>query len=166
MIESDPKTETLIKIYQDISDQIKFCDTKTGLLIAASGIIFGILFDIYKHLGRQGMTDVMQFFLIISLICNTASIFTFIATIFPRKGSGSNTIFYWGRICKYEIKEFKNIVKGIKEEAIKDDLTNQIYYLSKICDEKMNHFKFGTIILTLSILFIGLLYFLIYALFY
>ena len=162
MTEFDPKTETLIKIYQDILDQIKYCDTKTGLMIAASGIIFGILFDIYKHLEISGLTQVLQLFLIISLTCNTASIFTFIITVFPRKGSDSDTIFYWGKICKYELKEFKKIIEGIKEEDIKDDLTNQIYYLSNICDEKMNHFKFGTIMLTLSILSTGLLYFLIY----
>jgi len=162
MTEFDPKTETLIKIYQDILDQIKYCDTKTGLMIAASGIIFGILFDIYKHLEISGLTQVLQLFLIISLTCNTASIFTFIITVFPRKGSDSDTIFYWGKICKYELKEFKKIIEGIKEEDIKDDLTSQVYYLSNICDEKMNHFKFGTIMLTLSILSIGLLYFLIY----
>jgi len=162
MTEFDPKTKMLIKIYQDILDQIKYCDTKTGLMIAASGIIFGILFDIHKYLEFSGLTQVLQLFLIISLTCNTASIFTFIITVFPRKGSDSDTIFYWGKICKYELKEFKKIIEGIKEEDIKDDLTSQIYYLSNICDEKMNQFKFGTIMLTLSILSTGLLYFLIY----
>lgn len=162
MTEFDPKTETLLKIYQDTLDQIKFYDTKTGLMIAASGIIFGILFDIYKHLDSSGLTQVLQLFLIISLTCNAASIFIFIITVFPRKGSDSNTIFYWGKICKYEIKEFKKIIEEITEEDVRDDLTSQIYYLSNLCNEKMNHFKFGTIMLTLSILSTGLLYFLIY----
>jgi len=143
-------------------DQIKFCDTKTGLMIAASGIIFGILFDIYEHLEISGLTLGLQFFLIISLTCNTASIFIFIITVFPRKGSDSNTIFYWGKICKYEIKEFKKIIEESTEEDVKDDLTSQIFYLSNLCNEKMNNFKFGTIMLTLSILSTGLIYFLIY----
>ena len=162
MTEFKSKTETLLKIYQNIQDQIKYCDTKTGLMIAASGIIFGILFDIYKYLEISGLTQVLQLFLIISLTCNTVSVFFFIITVFPRKGSDSDTIFYWGKICKYELKEFKKIIEGTKEEDIIDDLTSQIYYLSNICDEKMHYFKVGTIMLTLSILSIGLLYFLIY----
>ena len=159
----DFKTETLFKIYNEIQSQIKFSDTKTGLFLASTGIIFVIVFDIYKHLSEIGNSCTQQTLILFSLFCNIASLIFYIVSVFPRKGSDKDTIFYWGKICSYKNDEYHKIISELNETDLIKDLSNQICILSEICDRKVSYFKYGTFMLTLAIITIGIQYFLIYA---
>ena len=159
----DFKTETLKIIYNEIQSQIKYSDTKTGLLLASSGIMFVILFDIYKHLSGIGISSIQQTMVILSLFCNVASLVFYIISVFPRTGSDIDTVFYWGKIRQHTNDEYNQKISELTEEDLQKDLGNQICILSKICDTKMAYFKYGTAMLTASILIAGIQYFIIYA---
>jgi len=156
MSEVEEKSKCLYHIYNNISDQIKFCDTKTGLLLTASGIVLGVLFQLFSNLNqfKKGI-------LIMSLTTDIASIIIFFIIIYPRIGSEEDTIFYWGNILKYKKNEYKKKINLISNDEIKNDLIGQISYLSKICGAKMHHLKFGSFMLLISILSIGVFYLII-----
>jgi len=160
---SQRKTEILFKIYNEIQSQIRFCDTKTGFLLASTGILFGLLFDMYKHLSTEGLTNNQQVVITFSLICNIAALIIYIISVFPRQGEDHDTIFYWDKICSYKNNEYYTKVSEQEEEGVQKDLSNQICVLADICQTKMNHFKFGTFLLTLAIISAGIMYFLLYA---
>jgi len=159
----DLKTETLFEIYKEIQSQIKFSDTKTGLLLTSTGIMFVIIFDVYKHLGELGVSCTQQILILVSLFCNIGSLIIYIVSIFPRKGSDIQTIFYWGKICSYKNDEYLKKISELNESDLVKDLSNQICIISEICDSKMSYFKYGTFMLTLAIIVTGILFFFIYA---
>jgi len=124
--------------------------------------MFVILFDIYKQLAELGVSFTQQILILISLFCNIASLIFYIVSVFPRKGSDIDTIFFWGKICSYKNDEYHNIISELTEIDLVKDLSNQICILSEICDRKMLYFKYGTFMLTFSIIIAGIQYFSIY----
>jgi len=125
--------------------------------------MFVIVFDVYKHLGEMGVSCTQQILILFSLFCNITSLFFYIVSVFPRKGSDVDTIFYWGKICSYKNDEYHQIISELNETDLIKDLSNQICILSEICDRKMSYFKYGTFMLTLGIISTGIQYFSIYA---
>ena len=57
------KSDALYYIYDKVTEQIKFCDTKTGLMLASSGIVLGSIFNLCNSIENLKLKQYHYIFL-------------------------------------------------------------------------------------------------------
>ncbi|QLH04773.1 hypothetical protein C5F49_05180 [Nitrosopumilus oxyclinae] len=112
---------------------INLIDTKSGLVLGASGIILGLL----TFFERDGLGyAIFPLFVTMGLLLGTI-MFSFF-TIFPRitkKFKGETAIFY-PAITKLSMSEFEEKLKKYSTEDILKDYANNIHSLAKVQERK------------------------------
>lgn len=145
-------------------------DSKASYLLASIGIIGTILFttDYFKCINLciwscPNLSFNILFLLI--LLSFLSTIIFLILSIKPRARnygeedieSKNHTILFYASIANFqdEMDELRK-VKGFSEESIIDDINNQAFVCSKICEEKRDKIKKACylIIVSLSLLFV------------
>ena len=50
---------------------------------------------------------------------------------------------FYGDIAKMELEQYKTLMHQADDEDFLDELYNEIYYNSRICDKKMQRYRYG-----------------------
>jgi Family of unknown function (DUF5706) len=121
-----------------LTDNIKFADSKAGVLIGMDGLLLRAAIDYFKSAGitietifaptvSVGLLSVIfgSVFLIIGIILA-------LAVVFPRRTSGLRQGFvYWESIAKYpSAHDYTDDVMKISEDDLDRQMAQQQYYIS------------------------------------
>jgi hypothetical protein len=126
-----------------LTDNVKFADSKAGVLMGIDGLLLRAAIDYFNEAGitfrtlPQSMAST-EFFLIVGSALLIAGIVLALAVVFPRKSSGSNRGFvFWESIAKYpSADEYTNDLMNIKEDELDRKMAEQQYYVSKTATKK------------------------------
>ena len=151
--------EDSYKKLEIINEWINNSDNKTSIVLGIVGIILTIIFSngsitnnllkiIYGIILDINFDDILYIIIFILLICFCIyGLYCLIKVLIPTlkiKFKNTKSFIYFGSICKYSnFKEYKKDLLKANEDDILDDLLNQIYLNSIICNQKFINFARG-----------------------
>jgi len=139
-IELSKKIQYSLKIYDDISRQIQFADTKAGLIIAWHGAT--AFFILNTATAAKDMTPGLWSVLGIGLVFVLVSIICSISTVIPRIKSPINkNCMFWIMDITHEKETYTGSIERFKknvsdENQVFDCITNSIVVVSNILKKK------------------------------
>lgn len=162
------KKEDLLNRLDRVLDWIKTCDTKASIFLAAIGIVVTIIgseffINKYYQICRFFLKDINQWkiiYLVVSitfLLLIIVGICSLIIELNPSLISKRNnnkeidSLFFFGTIAKKKREDFKEEYRKSTLYSDIEDLLNQLYINSKICDLKYNYTKRGIFCSTIGI---------------
>src|ERR1700741_2863450 len=127
-----------------LTDNIKFADSKAGVLIGMDGLLLRAAVDYFKSAGipidslLQSWASVGRFSVILGSLFLIFGIVLSLAVVFPRRGSGTKKGFvFWESIAKYpSADEYINDVMTIAEDELDRKMAEQQYYVSMTATRK------------------------------
>lgn len=142
------KTDFLLEDFKNIQDLIKFADQKAAAILVVCGIILSVFMEFTKPLSIISIDTLSQaenpvinisifltglilssLLLVILCIC----IFKVLKPKFANHYSeNSKSMFYFEHIAKMEKSEFIEMTNSLSEDTINNNLSDQIYEISKI----------------------------------
>lgn len=145
---------------ENINNWINNSDTKASIILALIGVILSILLtndmllnkyvDLFKVVIKDiNFSDFLYIiFVLISLILLFLGLYRLIKVLIPtlkaKIDSNKPSHTYFGSISNFSSSiEFKESLKKTTEEELMDDILNQVYINSVICNNKFNNFKNG-----------------------
>jgi len=122
-------------IHRNINNNIRFCDGKAGLILAASGVVLSQLF---KQISDGTIKNNFQFVIFfICLFSLGGSFYLSFNSIFPRIKTGRpKGYIFWKHVVQYEIEEYSSIMKNLTMNDMIQELTVDIYELAQVSNEK------------------------------
>lgn len=160
--------EDLYKNFEIINEWINNSDNKTSIVLGIVGIILTIIFSngeiinnllkiVNKLILDINFDDILYIIIFILLTCFCVyGLYCLIKVLIPTlkiKFKNTKSFMYFGSVCKYSnFKEYKDDLLNANEDDILDDLLNQIYLNSIICNQKFINFAKG-----IKIFLIGLI---------
>jgi len=156
----------LFKILNRTQQLIELCDQKSGILLAIYGITIPLLINnnlIINKLIKLITNIQINFYsllTIIILISLILSVYHIIQVFRARTDNNINdSNIYLKDISTKDYTTFKNSIENMKSYELKEDIINQIYVNSRICNKKYTHFGKA---LNCFVIFL-IVYFLFYA---
>lgn len=127
-----------------LTDNIKFADSKAGVLIGMDGLLLRAAVDYFKSAGITieslfaSSTSVGRFSVIFGSVFLIVGIIMSLAVVFPRRGSGTRRGFvFWESIAEYpSVDEYTNDVMNISDDELDRKMAEQQYYVSKTATKK------------------------------
>lgn len=134
------KKEFLWQLYLVVNDWIKFADTKATALLAANGIIAGVVLINLNHIIPftlcRGWCLVM---VILSILAFLASIVLSLRCVMPKLKVGEpKSAFYFDHIAQLSIIDYEAKAKAIlsNEDDVESHIIYQIWANSKVASAK------------------------------
>ena len=129
-----------------LTDNIKFADSKAGVLIGMDGLLLRAATDYFKSAGitleslLYSLTVSERFFLIFGSAFLIIGIILSLAVVFPRKSSGVKRGFvFWESITQYpSADEYTKEVMTITDDELDRKMAEQQYYVSMTATKKYN----------------------------
>ena len=127
-----------------LTDNIKFADSKAGVLIGMDGLLLRAAVDYFKAAGITveslfaSSTSVVRLSVILGSVFLIVGIIMSLAVVFPRRGSGARRGFvFWESIAEYSsVNEYTNDVMNIADDELDRRMAEQQYYVSKTATKK------------------------------
>jgi len=135
-------TETAWRTYEIVNEWIRYSDTKAGAILAADGVIAGIVLSI---LPNQIQLDIIPcisiVFLVLGVVSGCLSVFFSIRCLNPTLKMGEpKSMLYFAHIAKKYNgpKEYKKDFIEIfsKKDTFVNQITEQIWANSKVAQKK------------------------------
>ncbi len=129
-----------------LTDNIKFADSKAGILIGMDGLMLRGAIDYFKSAGitfeslLESLTFSGRFFFIFGAASLIIGIVLSIAVVFPRRGSGLKRGFiFWESIANYpSADEYTKDLMNVTENELDRKMAEQHYYVSITATKKYN----------------------------
>lgn len=129
-----------------LQDNVKFADSKAGVLIAIDGLLLRAAIDYFNAAGItfeslfESLTLSERFFLIFAAAFLIIGIILSVAVVFPRRGSGVKKGFvFWESIANYpSADEYTKDLMNITEDDLDRKMAEQQYYVSITATKKYN----------------------------
>lgn len=129
-----------------LNDNIKFADSKAGVLIGMDGLLLRAAVDYFKSAGITfesllgSSTSVGHFSVIFGSAFLIIGIILSLAVVFPRRGSGLKRGFvFWESIAAYPSADaYTKDVMGTAEDELDKKMAEQQYYVSLTATKKYN----------------------------
>jgi hypothetical protein len=142
---------------------INSADTKAGFLITVNLALIGFTASqVNKILEKPFLSNHISKWPIIFLLClaitTLISLFFAAKAIWPRLSSGSTSIFYFKSILNKDIEQYSKEIEYLEPQSILNDLSGQVWELSKIALKKYKNVRTGFWAYGISILFLVTLY--------
>jgi hypothetical protein len=122
-----------------LTDNIKFADSKAGVLIGIDGLLLRAAIE---YLGPHGatMSSLIQSFPIVGSALLVVGIILALAVVFPRRGSGARRGFvFWENIAEYSSAgEYAEDLMTTGEEELDHKMAEQHYYVAQTATKKYN----------------------------
>lgn len=166
--------EDLYKNLDNVNQWINSCDSKTSIILGLIGILLTIIFTnsslinnlliiIENNLKNINFCDILYLFFL------AGALFTFfyglgllISVLIPIIKPGKKNIksyTFFGSVSQYEtFKEYKEDLLSATEEERNNDLLNQIYQNSIICNKKHCNYTKGVKYLGLGFINVIIMY--------
>jgi len=127
-----------------LTDNIKFADSKAGVLIGMDGLLLRAAIDYIKSAGitfdslLESATSVGRFSVILGSVFLIIGIVLSLAVVFPRRGSGARKGFvFWESIAKYpSADEYTKDVMNIADDELDRKMAEQQYFVSMTATKK------------------------------
>lgn len=156
--------EDLYKNLETINSWINNVDTKISFALTFASVILGYIllngmpkafnkFFIITKLEELNGGDILSVLLIIVLyVCNLLSIIFFLFGLRSKtnNASSSNSNIFFGTISKRSYIEFKRDISNMKEKELKNQIKEQIFINSGICNKKFQNYTKGINLLIVS----------------
>lgn len=145
-----------------LTDNIKFADSKAGVLIGMDGLMLRAAVDFFNSAGITSdslfasSTSLGHISVILGAAFLIAGIILSLAVVFPRRGSGIQRGFvFWESIAKYpSADEYTKDVMNITEEELDRKMSQQQYFVSLTATKKYNMLRRAFIVSSGGALFI------------
>ena len=159
--------EDAVKELETINFWINNSDTKASITLGLIGVVFTIIFSdnsfinltiqlLQKVIVELDFSDILfLLFLSLSFYFIIYGIYKICKVLIPKlkiNGLISKSLTYYGYISTLTKDDYKNMIKNANNEDIFDDLLNQIYINSNICNKKFNNYKDGLLIFIIGLL--------------
>lgn len=155
------------EFFDNINNWINNIDSKVSFALGFSGLFLIGVFSNSANFISDCKTLFTQFsvLLLLKLIlqigmysANLLSIYFFIRALTPRvkRNSNNKSLLFWGDIATFTLDEYKNKVKQLNEDKIRDTYIEQIHMNSTICQKKCKKYNYG-----LQCMFIGFILYII-----
>lgn len=153
-----------------ITDNIKFADSKAGILIGMDGLLLRAAVEYFNSAGitfeslLESLVLSERFFLIFGSASLIVGIILSIAVVFPRRGSGVKRGFvFWESIAQYpSAADYTKDLMEITEEELDRKMAEQQYYVSLAATKKYNMLRrafwassLGALFITITAFTIG-----------
>ena len=152
--------DDIYKNLENINGWINNSDTKASIVLGLDGVMLSIIFtndifvsnyiNIFKNVFKSiNFSDILYIgFTIGSIVMLIFGLYKLIQVLVPTLKINFNNSkpshIYFGSIASFNsCSEFKFSIKKLSEEDIMDNLLNQVYINSLICNNKFNNFKTG-----------------------
>jgi pycsar effector protein len=127
-----------------LTDNIKFADSKAGVLIGMDGLLLRAAIDYFKSAGITietilvSSTSVGRFSVIFGSFFLIIGIILALAVVFPRRASGLRQGFvFWESIAKYlSAHDYIEDVMKVSEDELDRKMAEQQYYVSVTATQK------------------------------
>ena len=126
-----------------LTDNVKFADSKAGVLIGLDGLLLRAAIDYFKSAGiafGSLLESLMSsaFFLIFGSAFLILGIILALTVVFPRRASGAKRgLVFWENIAKYpSADEYTEEVMKVTEEELDRRMAEQQYYVSMTATKK------------------------------
>jgi len=169
--------EDAYKNLEFINSWINNSDTKASIVLGLIGIILTIIFSNSSLINKcvqlmNEFTKKIQFsdilyiaFLLSAITLFLLGLYKLIKVLIPtlkiKHKAQTKSFLYFGDIATYSGSfEFKEELKKAKENEIFDDILNQLYINSTICNNKFNNFTVGLKCSLIGLILFFILFFL------
>ena len=173
-METQRTREEMVEILDRNTAWIENCDNKASIILGVIGVVAGvflatdyveklysiILFMISKeHLSIWSILYV--FIMAASVVGMIVGCLFIIDVLVPRfrmeeyqkRGSARDSVIHYASIAKHKtFSKFRNKLVGLSNEAMLEDLAEQIYICAIICENKFTAYKKGLITCVVSFL--------------
>jgi pycsar effector protein len=127
-----------------LTDNIKFADSKAGVLIGMDGLLLRAAVDYFKSAGITietllvSSTSIGRLSVIFGSVFLISGIILSLAVVFPRRSSRTKQGFvFWESIAKYpSVDDYTNDVMNIAEDELDRSMAAQQYYVSMTATKK------------------------------
>ncbi len=127
-----------------LTDNIKFADSKAGVLIGMDGLLLRGAIEYYKSAGitfetlLESFTSVGRFSVIFGSAFLILGIVLSLAVVFPRRGSGSRKgLVFWENIAKYRsADDYMDDLMKVTDDELDRKMAEQQYYVSITATKK------------------------------
>lgn len=127
-----------------LTDNIKFADSKAGVLIGMDGLLLRAAIDYFKSAGitfeslLESLASVGRFSVIFGSAFLILGIILSLAVVFPRRGPGVKRGFvFWESIAKYSsADEYIKDVMDIADDELDRKMAEQQYYVAMTATKK------------------------------
>jgi hypothetical protein len=125
-----------------LTDNIKFADSKAGVLIGVDGLLLRSAIDYFDSHGITIASLVesfsMRLFPVLGAAFLIAGIVLSLAVVFPRRGAGAKKGFiFWENIAQYpSAREYTKDLMNTGEEELDKNMAEQHYYVSMTATKK------------------------------
>ena len=159
------KREDAYSTLENINSWISNIDTKISFALALVGVLVGSIFEkgvpqIFEKIAKYSKAselsgcDILNSILVIllyifSFSCIICFIFALIARV--KNPNTNESIFFFGTIQNMNLQSYKDKVKHMSENAILEDLEEQIHTNSKICTKKVVWYNRGIKLLLITV---------------
>lgn len=158
--------DNLIYILDRNTTWIENCDTKTSIILGMIGVILGILLvsDYVNKIAAvfDHMIENIGFWTGLHVFLSVISIFSIVIGVFflvrvlvgktdtrgiANKGIRGEFLSFFSSIAKHKtLQSYKAKLKKCSESSWIDEIVEQIYICSIICDRKFRNYKIGLIL--------------------
>ncbi len=172
------KSEFLLENFKNCQEIIKIFEHKSNILLVLYGLLMNLFFGIVKELSFIKTLDGLPFYLIVKsvfifvLVSLISTLLLYglyqiiIKILMPRKANhydeDKSSLFYFNHIANETKDNFLRKVNEIPEEKYDEEVTFQIYEVSKIASEKQNNYIKLSKILFVNILLLFILAVIVY----
>jgi len=109
------------------------------LVVATISILVTPTYDLLIVVKMSTMSSI---FLISSVVVFLYSLIKLLMAVSPRTALvHKNSLIYFGTIPKFTSNEYKKRISKISSKEYKNELVDQIYITSEICNKKHSHYK-------------------------
>lgn len=155
---TDERLAFLYHVHKDISEYIKFSDSKAGILLASSGVLLTLVLT-WATEERVVFQGVQFSVFILCMILLSLSICLFFYSVYPRtKPKRSGGLVFWESILEKQDAEYLSAISVLNVDRILKEISLDIYNISKVAHRKYLIIKWGMIILGIALIFIIILW--------
>ncbi len=157
MHKKDNEYEMFKYTFDNINLWINNIDNKISILLAFLVAIIGYIFTIENKICLENVQRIILFVAIILLICGC------LLSIFALRGRIKSKVnyvsmIYFGSISNMDRKEYFDKSEKINEKQSINDIKNQIYINSCICNKKFKIYNLALYCLVVAISLISIIY--------
>lgn len=123
-----------------LRESISFADKKTGFVFALDSAFLVVLHEAnlsstwIKNTSSWGASDVVSFFATGFLLLSSLFACT---VVFPQTPRSLDQVIFWRNIQAHcSVSQYRDLLYGLDERQLADELTKHIFMLANICDTK------------------------------
>jgi predicted neuraminidase len=144
-------------VYDNVEEQVRYSNQKANYILTCVGAVFvgcgaALLGPNVENIVAKGL--LVAGLVLTSLAGASASIAIFPVMKRKPEGAPKRSLMFFGSIAQLPPGRYADIVSGLTEGEMIDELSDQIQLLSHLCQEKYRWIRLSTLALTIGLAFL------------